>query len=77
MRETNDMLNIAQCPSCNSERIGKVQRDVTREFEGQTYTVPQLTFYECQECGERIYDPEAVRKIEDCSPAFAETHMSK
>ncbi len=71
------MINISQCPSCNSGRIRKVQHDVTREFGGQTYSVPQLTFYECRECGEKIYDPEAVRKIEEYSPAFARTHTTK
>jgi len=40
------------------------------EFRGQPYTVPDLEFYECPDCGERIYDREAMRKIEAYSPAF-------
>jgi len=71
------MLDISLCPSCGSSRIGEVQRDVTREFEGQTYTVPQLTFYECPDCGEAAYDPEAVRKLEAHSPAFSKTPTLK
>jgi hypothetical protein len=42
-----------------------------RDFQGQTHTVPNLEFHECLDCGERIYDREAMRKIEAYCPAFA------
>ncbi|PKO21442.1 MAG: hypothetical protein CVU38_14700 [Chloroflexi bacterium HGW-Chloroflexi-1] len=62
---------IRTCPTCGSDKIKKVQRDWTDEFEGQFYTVPNLEFWVCPNCGERIYDREAMRKIEAHSPAFA------
>ncbi len=65
------MIKITICPTCGSDKIRKVQRDWTDEFQGQSYTVPALEFYECPNCGERIYDREAMRRIEACSPAFA------
>jgi len=34
--------------------------------------VPNLEFYECAKCGERVYDREAMRKIEAYSPAFVQ-----
>jgi len=68
------MLNITVCPSCGSRRIRKVRRDWTGEFQGQTYVVPGLEFYECPQCGERVYDRDAMRRIEAQSPAFAELH---
>jgi YgiT-type zinc finger domain-containing protein len=65
------MITITICPTCGSDKIKKVQRDWTDEFQGQSYTVPALEFWECPNCGERIYDREAMRRIEACSPAFA------
>jgi len=68
------MVNITVCPSCGSKRIKKVRRDWTGEFQGQTYIVPGLEFHECPQCGERVYDRDAMRRIESQSPAFAELH---
>lgn len=65
-----DKLNITTCPSCGSKRIKRVRRDVTRNFKGKEYTVPNLEYYECPDCGEKVYDREAMRQIEAHSPAF-------
>ncbi len=64
------MIKITVCPSCGSSEIRKVQKDYSRDFEGQRYVVPDLEHYECRNCGERIFDREAMRKIEASSPAF-------
>lgn len=66
------MLQIATCPSCGSPSIKWMRQDWTDEFRGQTYLVPDLEFYQCSDCGERLYDREAMRKIEACSPAFTQ-----
>jgi predicted RNA-binding Zn-ribbon protein involved in translation (DUF1610 family) len=29
-----------------------------------------VEFYECPNCGEKVYDREAMLKIEACSPAY-------
>jgi len=71
------MIEIKTCPSCGSDKIKKVRHDWTGEFQGQAYTVPKLEFYECPNCGERVYDREAMRKIEEYSPAFAKAHARK
>jgi YgiT-type zinc finger domain-containing protein len=68
------MLRITVCPSCGSSKIKKVRRNWPGKFQGQCYTVPSLEFYECPVCGEKVYDRQATRKIEDHSPAFAKTH---
>ena len=64
------MLKITMCPSCGSEKIKRVRRDWRGTFHGPAYVVPGLSFYECSQCGERVYDREAMRKIEARSPAF-------
>lgn len=64
------MLRISRCPSCGSEEIQRVRRDWVGKFRGRAYTVPELEFYECPACGEKVYDRQAMRRIEACSPAF-------
>jgi YgiT-type zinc finger domain-containing protein len=66
-------LRITICPSCGSNKIKKVRRNWSGEFQGRSYTVRSLEFYECPVCDERIYDRQAMRKIEDHSPAFGRT----
>ncbi|MBP6821915.1 MAG: YgiT-type zinc finger protein [Acidobacteria bacterium] len=65
------MLEITICPTCGSNKIRSVRKDQKREFNGQPYTVPDLEYQECPVCGEEIYGPDAVKKIETYSPAFA------
>jgi YgiT-type zinc finger domain-containing protein len=71
MRET---VQITICPSCGSDKIRKVRQDWAGKVGKQDYTVPSLEFYECPDCGERIYDRHAMRRIEACSPAYAKKH---
>jgi YgiT-type zinc finger domain-containing protein len=71
------MLKITKCPTCGSRRLKAVKRNWTDEFEGQRYTVPNLEFHECPACGERLFDRDAMRKIEAHSPAYAKTHATR
>ena len=66
----NDKLQIKTCPSCGSDKIQRVVRDVIRQYKDQTYTVPALEFYECPDCHEKVFDRDAMLKIEACSPAY-------
>ena len=63
-------MKISTCPSCGSNKIKKVRRDFAGKFQGETYTVTALDFHECPACGEKVFDREAMRKIESHSPAF-------
>jgi YgiT-type zinc finger domain-containing protein len=54
-------------------KIKRVRRKWSGEYKGQSYTVENLEFYECPDCKEQIYDPEAMRAIEANSPAFAKS----
>ncbi len=65
------MMNINVCPTCGSNQIHKVHRNWIGSFRGEQYTVPDLEFYECPNCGERIFDPGAMRRIQEYSPAYA------
>jgi len=65
------MSDLTYCPTCGSKRIKLLRRNWVGEFQGQTYVVPDLEYHECPDCGERVYDPQAMRKIEAHSPAYA------
>jgi YgiT-type zinc finger domain-containing protein len=65
------MSKITECPSCGSAKIKRVRRKWSGEYRGQRYTVANLEFYECPECKEQVYDPEAMRAIAANSPPFA------
>lgn len=71
------MFRISACPTCGSNTIRKVRQDLLREYEGASYVVPDLEYYECPVCGERVYDREAMRRIEVHSPAFKRNRPQK
>ena len=71
------MVKISTCPSCGGSKIKKVRRNWTSKFRGKTYMVPDLEYYECADCGEKVYDRQAMRKIEAHSPAFAKPHVER
>ena len=64
-------LSITHCPICGSDQFKQVCRDWTSTYQGQSYVVPALTFYECPVCGERVFERDAVAKIRVYSPAYA------
>ena len=66
----NDTLHIKTCPTCGSDKVERVVRDITRTYQGQIYTVPMVEFYDCPNCGEKVYDRKAMLKIQSYSPAY-------
>jgi YgiT-type zinc finger domain-containing protein len=71
------MKNLTICPTCGSDKIKKVRRNLQRSAKGIAYTVPLLEFHECPNCDEKVFDPEAMRKIESYSPTFAHLYPRK
>ena len=71
------MIEIKTCPNCESKEIRKVRRNWTGQYKGKTYIVPDLDYYECPDCGEKVYDREAMRRIEEKSPAYDRSHVNK
>jgi YgiT-type zinc finger domain-containing protein len=63
-------MRITRCPSCGSKKVKRVRRNLVEEYQGRRYTVPNLEFHECPDCGEKIYDPEAMRRIEAVYPCL-------
>lgn len=63
------MLEITVCPICEG-KVKKVKEDLAGEYRGQKYVVPDLEYFICEECGEKVYPREAMRKIQAYSPAY-------
>lgn len=72
-----NMFMIKSCPSCGSNKIKKVRCDWRDEYGATTYVVPDLEYFECPVCGERVYGSDAMRKIEAYSPAFQRAQPKK
>ena len=70
-------MKITECPTCGGKKVKKVCRNWRGEVNGKPYLVPNLEFYECPDCGECLFDPDAMRTIEGYSPAFAKRRRLK
>jgi YgiT-type zinc finger domain-containing protein len=62
------MLRIKTCPTCDSRKIHLVRKDYHGNFQGKRYVAKGVRFYECPNCGEQVFGPEAMKKIEDARP---------
>jgi YgiT-type zinc finger domain-containing protein len=71
------MVEIRRCPTCGSNNIKNVRRDWNGQFKGKNYTVRDVEFYECPTCNEKLFDREAMQRIEAVSPAFAKSRRMK
>ncbi len=66
----NIELEIKTCPTCGSREIKRVKKVWRGKYQGKAYSVPSLSFYECPDCGEKVYDRDAMHRIEEKSPAL-------
>jgi len=71
------MSTLNHCPNCGSKRFKKVRKDLRELYNGQPYVVRGLEFQECSDCGERMFSPEAMQRIEAVSPAYSKRHRAK
>jgi YgiT-type zinc finger domain-containing protein len=70
-------LSISTCPSCGSSMIRRVKRKWTGNYQGEPYMVAGLEYFECSNCQEKIYPPEAMRRIQESSPAYAKPRQAR
>ena len=69
------MFKIKVCQTCGNDKIKKVRRNWTSKT--RNYVVPNLEFYECPDCAEKVHDREAMQKIESYSSIFAKKQVEK
>jgi YgiT-type zinc finger domain-containing protein len=70
-------LRIKICPTCGSSNLKRVKKDWKGEYQGKKYSVPCLSYYDCPDCGEKVYDRDAMHRIEEKSPALGKAHGKK
>ena len=70
-------IKLSVCPNCSSKNLKKVRKTVSGTRQGKRYSVPAVEFYECPDCGERVYDPAAIRQIEQRSQAGIRNKSAK
>ena len=68
---------VSTCPSCGSTKIRAMRGKWSGSFKGKGYVVKDLRYFQCPRCGERVYDPEAMRRIQAVSPAFPKIHRGR
>jgi len=56
---------IRRCPTCGSRRIRRQTVTVRATVRGKSATVPGLELEVCPECGEKLFDREASRRMEE------------
>ncbi|MGH7817130.1 MAG: YgiT-type zinc finger protein [Candidatus Binatia bacterium] len=70
-------LIVSACPSCGSSAIRRVKGNWTGSFRGKSYTVTALEYFACPKCHEKIYPPEAMRRIQERSPAYSKPRVAR
>ncbi|MCC6490970.1 MAG: YgiT-type zinc finger protein [Candidatus Hydrogenedentes bacterium] len=53
-------MDVRTCPTCGSTKIKTIRGTITREYDGEKYSVSNVEYHECPDCGEKIYGREAV-----------------
>jgi YgiT-type zinc finger domain-containing protein len=73
MAQAMRSLHVSACPACGSTRIRTVRGDWSCTFKRKRSVVKDLRYFHCPRCGEKVYSPDAMRRIEAASPAFSKT----
>jgi len=68
---------VSACPACGGTSIRAMQEDWSHAYAGKRYVVKNLRYFHCAQCGEKVYDPSAMRRIQAASPAFAKLPQAR
>ena len=58
-------MPIRTCPTCGSRKIRRQKTDVTFKVKGRRKVVKNLELEVCPACGEKLFDSEASRQVEE------------
>jgi len=58
-------MAIRRCPTCGSRRMRRQTVTVRATVRGKTAAVPDLELEVCPDCGEKLFDLEASRRMEE------------
>jgi YgiT-type zinc finger domain-containing protein len=63
-KSSNHRKALRHCPTCGSSRIHTIRSDYKTRVRGEEVVVPKLEREECPVCGEILFGPQAMRRIE-------------
>jgi YgiT-type zinc finger domain-containing protein len=63
-KSANHRKALRHCPTCGSNRIRTIRSDYRTRVRGEEVLVPSLEREECPNCGEILFGPQAMRRIE-------------
>jgi YgiT-type zinc finger domain-containing protein len=72
-----NQFTVSACPSCGSSAIRRVRGNWTGKFRGKNYTVRAIEYFACPNCQEKVYPPEAMRRIQASSPAYSKARTAR
>jgi YgiT-type zinc finger domain-containing protein len=55
-------LDISKCPMCGSTRV---VREIGEFVTHDGFCIPGIEYERCKSCGEKFYDPDASRAIDE------------
>ena len=58
-------MAIRRCPTCGSRRISRQTVTIKVTVRGKKAEVPNLELEICRDCGEKLFDLEASRRMEE------------
>ena len=58
-------MPVPYCPTCGSKNIHRRKSDVTFPWRGGKKVVRDLLIEVCDHCGEKLFDLEASRKVDE------------
>ncbi len=77
MAQPKGTFHISACPACGSRGIRLIHEDWSDSYAGKRSVVRNLRYFHCAQCGEKVYDPSAMRRIQAASPAFAKLPQAR
>jgi len=63
--------HLRSCPTCHGTSIRLVRGKYSTRVRGEPVTVDDLEREECPDCGEVLFGPEAMRRLEAFWPVGA------
>lgn len=56
---------IKTCPTCGRRRMQRKRTTLTLEVGGRTFQISDVELEVCPDCGEKLLDLEASRRVEE------------
>jgi len=63
-KSSKEGKSLRRCPTCGSARIRRVVGDYRTRVQAAEVVVPVLERDECPDCGEVLFSPAAMRRME-------------